>query len=203
MTEHLHRIELNRRYAVQDLAALVGFATSTVGSWAAGGYLGSGANELHRSGGVAVHRRVWTGRELRDAAQRPRPVQSHDSVHPTSSWARGCRAGVGCSCRQEHNASTTADHRRKADAAFTSEQRAQLLELLANGAHLNEATTVVGVRLRQVWGLARRPDLDFADQLDAALTAGRDPQLRHGSSYTYARFRCRCPECREAKAANR
>ncbi|MBW1597247.1 hypothetical protein [Streptomyces sp. JJ38] len=31
--------------------------------------------------------------------------------------------------------------------------------------------------------------------------AGRDPELAHGSKSAYRFGHCRCPECREAKAA--
>ncbi|MEO3976285.1 hypothetical protein [Streptomyces sp. CAU 1734] len=78
--------------------------------------------------------------------------------------------------------------------------RLDLLERLAGGQPLGEALADLGIPQQRVHGWAAY-DPAWQDQLDTALTAGRDPELDHGRTATYRIHKCRCPECRTAKAA--
>jgi hypothetical protein len=53
----------------------------------------------------------------------------------------------------------------------------------------------LGLTSSQVWGLAKT-DRDWAEKLDAALTATRRDDLQHGTNAAYVRG-CVCSDCRE------
>jgi hypothetical protein len=53
----------------------------------------------------------------------------------------------------------------------------------------------LGVTPNQVWGLTKT-DEKWSEQLDAALTATRRVDLKHGTNAAYVRG-CVCSECRE------
>ena len=101
-----------------------------------------------------------------------------------------------------HRRRTRRKRSRERKQAFPAEQRSRLLELIANGIPLPQACETVGVAMSRVHALGRL-DAQWAEHLDEALTAGRDPEITHGTSYAYKELRCRCPECRRAKYIER
>ena len=102
------------------------------------------------------------------------------------------------SCRERRRPRDHAYRRVLAEALFPAVVRRQLLTRLAAGEHLAEVCEDLGVPIPRVhsWS-AYEPA--WRDKLDAALTAGRDPGLNHGTAVAYRDGRCRCPECRAAK----
>jgi hypothetical protein len=53
----------------------------------------------------------------------------------------------------------------------------------------------LGLIPNQVWGLTKT-DHDWSEKLEAALTAARRDDLKHGTNAAYVRG-CVCRECRE------
>lgn len=84
-------------------------------------------------------------------------------------------------------------------AVFPRPLRTALLTQLRSGRPLGEAAQSIRVPAPQIHGFARTNPA-FRRELDEALLAGRDPNLTHGTQSAYRYGRCRCPECREAKA---
>ncbi|MFC8458623.1 hypothetical protein ACFUJ0_17490 [Streptomyces sp. NPDC057242] len=89
-----------------------------------------------------------------------------------------------------------------AEATFPASRRADLLRRLAAGEHLTDACRALGLSVHRVYGF-RRYDGAWGEQLDAALTAGRDSEFAHGTEAAYRHAGCRCPECRAAHDACR
>ena len=101
-----------------------------------------------------------------------------------------------------HRRRTRWKRSRERKQAFPAQQRSRLLELIANGLPLPQACETVGVAMSRVHATARL-NARWAEQLDEALMAGRDPDITHGNTYAYKMLRCRCPECRRAKYIER
>ncbi|WP_046472197.1 hypothetical protein [Allosalinactinospora lopnorensis] len=74
--------------------------------------------------------------------------------------------------------------------------RSRLIAKLRMGVHIDDASRELGVNPQRVFSAARILSA-FGDQLDATLTAERDPELPHGTVTGYNK-RCRCPQCRGA-----
>lgn len=123
----------------------------------------------------------------------PPPPAQHGT---TNRWRTGCRE-PDCGCRQAHNTDTRTYRRNLADRAFPPKARTRLLRLISRGATITEAAEQVGVTTHAVYG-RRRVDPAWGNRLDAALMAGRDPDVPHGIPSGYRHHRCRCPECRAA-----
>jgi hypothetical protein len=114
----------------------------------------------------------------------------------TSGW----RAGCGCpACREAHNVDTR--DLRRAWAAIAAPVWHSLLRAIRLGRPLEDAAARHGLTVQAVWGQSAIDPVRAA-ALEAALYAGRDPQVPHGTVTGYRR-KCRCQECREAKAADR
>lgn len=95
------------------------------------------------------------------------------------------------------------DHARRQELAhvlFPQRVRDQLLARLASGEHLTDVCADLDITSNRVHGFTAYHS-GWADALDGALMAGRDPELDHGTVKGYRHQRCRCPECREAKSA--
>ncbi|RCV49159.1 hypothetical protein [Marinitenerispora sediminis] len=74
--------------------------------------------------------------------------------------------------------------------------RSRLIAKLRMGIHIEDAARDLDVSVQRVFATARILSA-FGDQLDATLTAERDPDLPHGTVTGYNK-RCRCPQCRAA-----
>lgn len=81
-------------------------------------------------------------------------------------------------------------------------RREEVLLRIAAGQHLREVLADMGLSHQQLWKRARQVP-EWGAELDRLLTLWRDPELRHGTVRAYRVHGCRCPECREAKAAER
>ena len=73
----------------------------------------------------------------------------------------------------------------------------QIMDRLAAGEAPSHVAADLGVTPMSIHGRASW-DLEWAHRLDAALTAGRDPGLPHGTTTGYARG-CRCPACQVSR----
>ncbi|GAA1781103.1 MULTISPECIES: hypothetical protein [Streptomonospora] len=74
--------------------------------------------------------------------------------------------------------------------------RSRLIAKLRKGVHIDDAARDLGVSPQRVFSAARILTT-FGEQLDATLTAERDPDIPHGTLTGYNK-RCRCPQCRGA-----
>lgn len=89
-----------------------------------------------------------------------------------------------------------------AQDALGTRGRAELLVRVRAGQDFDEIRAEMGVAAAFVWSRARMLP-GWGRELDQALMDARNPALPHGVDYTYRRYRCRCPECRAAKARYR
>lgn len=86
-----------------------------------------------------------------------------------------------------------------ARAVFPSTDQGVVLERLAGGDSIIDVAADLRTTYQRIHGY-RAYDPAWGDRLDAALMAGRDPKISHGTQGGHRRG-CRCPECREAKKA--
>lgn len=89
---------------------------------------------------------------------------------------------------------STTWRRANSDAEFNAGMRAHVLRAVATGTPLTDAMAEFELPHEVAYGRARW-DEEFRNALYSALMAGRDPNLRHGSAWTYEHHGCRCPEC--------
>lgn len=108
-------------------------------------------------------------------------------------YRRGCRCKR---CRADH---ATGGRSWKRDAYdIPDDDRQQILERIETGADPAEITLETGYTWQKIHGVARH-DETWREDLDAALIAGRDPEISHGRYQSYRHHGCRCPECRQAR----
>jgi hypothetical protein len=138
----------------------------------------------------------WTLQQLREVRDNidPNPQRrgSH-SAHGTST-----QSNMGCSCtrcRQFQSDSARARGRRRAQERLRTDVRKQLLDAIYAGKPFKTAIRDFGLTSNQVWGLTKT-DQDWAAALEAALTASRRGDLRHGTNAAYVQG-CVCRDCRE------
>ncbi|WP_017539886.1 MULTISPECIES: hypothetical protein [Nocardiopsis] len=83
-----------------------------------------------------------------------------------------------------------------AEEEFPPPVRSRLIAKLRKGTHIDDAARELGLTPQRVFSAARILG-QFGEQLDATLTAERDPALPHGTVTGFNK-RCRCPQCRGA-----
>src|SRR3954470_232472 len=105
-------------------------------------------------------------------------------------------------CRIARRTLDKEGRRRVAEAALPEQTRTALLNLIRSGVPFSMACEGFGVSTVAVHGF-RAHDAAWGVQLDEALTAGRDPDLDHGTEQAYRWGKCRCPECRAWKRQTR
>lgn len=111
----------------------------------------------------------------------------------TARWRYGCRCD---DCRRAHlDAQEVLRDRKRAEAWAPVTDR--LCGLLAAGGGWRASVEAVGMTVQGA-AAHRRRNAVFSARVDAALMAGRDPGLPHGSTVAW-RDGCRCPECREVR----
>ena len=82
------------------------------------------------------------------------------------------------------NAAAKARFRARAQARLPVEIRQQLLDAIYDGQPFRTVLRDLGLTSNQVWGLAKT-DNDWSEKLEAALTATRRADLRHGTNAAY------------------
>lgn len=135
--------------------------------------------------------------------QADQPIRTYR--HTESDAKPASRYRMGDRTKQARTAKAAADRRyrrRKRATVLTHYLRTKIVERVTAGEHINEVCADLGVTTDVVWSCAK--DLPvWGNKLDEALTQSRDPNISHGTEYSYKTHRCRCPECRVAKAAYR
>jgi hypothetical protein len=113
--------------------------------------------------------------------------------HGTSAgWHSGCRCTL---CRQAHSDKQRAFGRARAQKRLPVELRQQLLEAIYARKPFRAVLRDLGLTPNRVWGLAKTDD-EWSAALEAALTATRRHDLKHGTNAAYVRG-CVCSDCRQ------
>ena len=107
-------------------------------------------------------------------------------------WLEGCDCDE---CREAQNDASRARRRARAQTRLPVEMRQQLLDAIYAGQPFRTVLRDLGLTSNQVWGLTKT-DNDWSEKLEAALTATRRADLRHGTNAAYVHG-CVCAECRE------
>jgi hypothetical protein len=101
-------------------------------------------------------------------------------------------------CHAQRAAADYTYRKQTATARFPEVVRRMLTARLAAGEHLTDVCRSLETTTQQAHGF-KVFDRTWAEELDGALLAGRDPDLNHGTITAYRKSNCRCPECREYK----
>jgi hypothetical protein len=138
----------------------------------------------------------WTEEQLQKARDLTDPNgrrRGNRAAHGTTArWNAGC----GCAqCRKFQSDATRARGRAKAQRRLPVEIRQQLLDAIYTGQSFREVLRDIGLTSNQVWGLTRT-DYEWSEKLEAALTATRREDLKHGTNAAYVAG-CVCTDCRE------
>jgi hypothetical protein len=113
--------------------------------------------------------------------------------HGTSAgWHTGCRC---MQCWAAHAETQKAFGRARAQKRLPAEARQQLLDAIYAGQSFRSVLRDLNLKPNQVWGMAR-VDRAWSAALEAALTAARRDDLKHGTNAAYVHG-CVCGECRE------
>jgi DNA-binding CsgD family transcriptional regulator len=142
---------------------------------------------------------VYEARKYPDIDQEIRAaVDAGRERKHVSRWRKGARDATA---RKAHNADDRRRRRAAVRARFAPVEK-DLLKALASGTSLTDAVQAAGLPVQALFQRARW-DKPWSDRLDAALMAGRDRQINHGTAWAYKHHRCRCPECRQANDRSR
>lgn len=116
---------------------------------------------------------------------------------------RGLECGGRCEVCLADRARQQGDLRRKqAEERLPFTARRDVVGALWGGKSLDQACEMAGMSSRELFGMGQAIP-EFGEAVDAALMGTRDAGLKHGKELTYRVHRCRCPECRAAKAQYR
>jgi hypothetical protein len=116
-----------------------------------------------------------------------------ETAHGTNAgWHSGCHCAF---CRRANNDDQRTRGRAWAQKRLPVEVRQQLLDAIYAGKPFRQSLRDLGLTSSQVFGLAKT-DSDWSQQLEAALTATRRDDLRHGTNLAYVHG-CVCHECRK------
>jgi len=143
-----------------------------------------------------IPRPPWTLEQLQEV----RHLTDPEGRRPGNRAAHGTKArwNAGCSCaqcRQFQSERVRARGRRRAQERLPDDVRQQLLHAIFDRKPFRQALGDLGLTPNQVWGLTKT-DQDWSEQLEAALTATRRDDLKHGTNAAYVAG-CVCSECRE------
>jgi hypothetical protein len=113
--------------------------------------------------------------------------------HGTSGrWQSGCRC---TRCRGAHAETQRAFGRAGAQTRLPAEIRQELLDGIYAGQTFRTVLGQLNLTPNQVWGLTKT-DSEGSAELEAALTATRRGDLKHGTNAAYVAG-CVCSDCRE------
>ena len=176
--------EPDRQFVSQrEASAFAGVRPSTLLAWQEKGWLVGPWTPLSVTIASA-----WS------TAERDRgPQAAHGTV---ARWRFGCTCA---DCRDAHREDWNGSRSRASAAAreeFWAGRLELLLAALSSGVSYREAITAAGVSPTQI-AIRRRDSAAFGERLDAALMAGRNPDVDHGTYRGYKAAGCRCPDCRE------
>ena len=101
----------------------------------------------------------------------------------SAGWHTGCRCGR---CRQAHSDTERARGRARAQARLPVEVRQRLLDATYRGELFRATLRDLDLTSNRVFGLAKT-DEKWSEQLEAALTASRRDDLKHGTTQAYVR----------------
>jgi hypothetical protein len=107
-------------------------------------------------------------------------------------WNNGCSC---TECRRWHRDAERARGRAIAQKRLPADVRQGFLDAIYSGRPFRLVLRELGVTSNQVFGLAKT-DEEWAEKLEAALTATRRDDLQHGTTPAYVHG-CVCSECRE------
>jgi hypothetical protein len=117
----------------------------------------------------------------------------NEAAHGTSAgWHTGCRCAQ---CRRAHSDAQRTWSRARAQRRLPVDGRQELLDAIYDGKPFRQALRDLGLTPNQVWGLSKT-DETWSTELEAALTATRRDDLKHGTNAAYVNG-CVCSECRE------
>jgi hypothetical protein len=120
----------------------------------------------------------WTLQRLRQARAIAEPADQPQAAHGSRArWNAGCSCAT---CRGAHSEIARVRTRAKAAARLPVEIRQQLLDAICNGKPFRLALRDLALTPNQVWGLTQT-DEAWSAALEAALTATRRSDLRHGT----------------------
>jgi hypothetical protein len=129
----------------------------------------------------------WTVEELqkvRDLTDPEGRRRGNRAPHGTiTRWNARCSCAE---CRRFQSEEARERGRRKAQVRLPADVRQQLLDAIYAGQPFRAIVRDLGLTPNQVWGLAKTND-QWSSQLDAALTATRREDLRHGTTSAYVR----------------
>jgi hypothetical protein len=116
-----------------------------------------------------------------------------EAAHGTSAgWHTGCRCKE---CRRAHSDTQRAFGRARAHKRLPAELRQQLLDAIYAAQPFRTVLRDLGLTSNQVWGFTKT-DEEWSAALEAALTAARRDDLKHGTNAAYVAG-CVCNECRD------
>jgi hypothetical protein len=116
-----------------------------------------------------------------------------ETAHGTNAgWHAGCRCAR---CRRAHSDDQRTRERARAQKRLPDEVRKQLLNAIYSGQAFRTVLRDLGVTPNRVWGLAKTDD-EWSAALEAALTATRRHDVKHGTNAAYVRGWV-CSDCRQ------
>jgi hypothetical protein len=130
--------------------------------------------------------------EVRDLTDPEGRRRGNRGAHGTMTrWNAGC----SCTrCRQFQSKAARARGRARAQQRLPVETRQQLLDAIYGGKPFRKSLRDLGLTPNRVWGLTKT-DEEWSTALEAALTATRREDLKHGTNAGYVAG-CVCSECR-------
>jgi hypothetical protein len=181
-------------------AQIIGFCAIASTGAAALAFIGLGMVDLLIFADLGlIAEPPWTVEQLQKACDLTDPEgrrRGNRAPHGTiTRWNAGCSCQQ---CRRFQSDDARARGRRKAQVRLPVEKRRQLLDCIYSGKPFRAALSDLGLTSNQVWGLAKT-DEEWSGALEAALTAARRGDLKHGTNAAYVRG-CVCKECPAASA---